>query len=119
MRILLASCVLLFPLAASAQEKAPIPTLQSLAWLAGDWRGTDKDMISQEVWTEPAGDCMVGSWRLVVNGILWAAGLEVPAAGVKTEFSESDLNRNLDKKDKPVVAKTTKAGKAPKAPAAK
>ena len=39
--------------------------------------------------------------KLVVNGILWSAGLEVPADGAKTEFAEADLNRNLDKKTTP------------------
>jgi hypothetical protein len=55
--------------------------------------------------------------RLVVNGILWSAGLEVPAGGAKMDFNDADLNRNLDKKDKP-AAKTTKTTKAKK-PAAK
>ncbi len=36
--------------------------------------------------------------KLVVNGILWSAGLEVPKDGAKTQFAETDLNRNLDKK---------------------
>lgn len=51
--------------------------------------------------------------KLVVNGILWAAGLEVPAGGAKTEFSEADLNRNLDQKDKP-AAQVTKSAKSAK-----
>jgi hypothetical protein len=36
--------------------------------------------------------------RLVVNGILWAAGREVPAGGASAAFNEADLNRNLDRK---------------------
>ena len=39
--------------------------------------------------------------KLVVNGILWSAGLEVPADGAATKFAETDLNRNLDKKAAP------------------
>ena len=64
--------VLLFPLAVAAQDK-PAPaaaTLADLAWLAGDWRGSSEDMVSQEVWTAPAGNCMVGMWRLVLGGKL-------------------------------------------------
>jgi hypothetical protein len=53
--------------------------------------------------------------RLVVNGILWAAKLEVPAAGAKMEFSEVDLARNLDKKTPP----PTKAASKTAAPPAK
>jgi len=50
--------------------------------------------------------------RMVVNGILWAAGLEVPVGGAKTDFNEADLNQNLDRKEKP-------ASKTAKAPASK
>ena len=39
--------------------------------------------------------------RLVVNGILWTAKLEVPEAGAKVEFNPADLAKNLDDKPKP------------------
>ncbi|MBI3882520.1 MAG: ThuA domain-containing protein [Verrucomicrobia bacterium] len=39
-----------------------------------------------------------GQRKLVVNAILWSAGLEVPKDGAKTTFDEADLNRNLDVK---------------------
>lgn len=41
--------------------------------------------------------------RTVVNAILWAAKVEVPAAGAKVDFDAIDLNRNLDRKGKPFV----------------
>ena len=41
--------------------------------------------------------------KLVVNGILWAAGLEVPKDGAATTFAEADLDRNLDKKAAPAA----------------
>ena len=50
--------------------------------------------------------------KFVVNGILWSAGLEVPADGAKTTFAEADLNQNLDKKVAPAPKAATKA--APK-----
>lgn len=50
--------------------------------------------------------------KFVVNGILWSAGLEVPADGAKTKFDEADLNKNLDKKAAPAPKAATKA--APK-----
>jgi len=50
--------------------------------------------------------------KLVVNGILWSAGLEVPADGAKTTFAEADLNKNLDKKAAPAPKAAPKA--APK-----
>jgi hypothetical protein len=36
--------------------------------------------------------------RLVLNAILWTAKVEVPAAGIESKVSESDLKRNLDRK---------------------
>ena len=64
--------LVLLPLTATAQDKpAPTPpTLADLAWLAGSWSGSDSDMVSQEVWMPPAGDSMVGMWRLVLEGKL-------------------------------------------------
>ena len=44
-------------------------TLGQLAWIAGDWQGeVGPGALSQEVWAAPAGDCMMGMWRLVVDG---------------------------------------------------
>jgi trehalose utilization protein len=39
--------------------------------------------------------------RVVVNAVLWAAKLDVPTGGAKVEFDPADLNKNLDKKNKP------------------
>lgn len=39
--------------------------------------------------------------RLVVNGILWTAKVEVPAQGAKAALDPADLGRNLDDKRKP------------------
>ena len=53
--------------------------------------------------------------RLVVNGILWSAGLEVPKDGAKTSFAEADLHRNLDDKTAPAPkAAAKKASEAKK-----
>lgn len=49
---------------------------------------------------------------LVVNGILWSAGLEVPKEGAKTTFAESDLNQNLDDKRKAAAPAAEKKAKA-------
>jgi hypothetical protein len=50
--------------------------------------------------------------KFVVNGILWSAGLEVPAEGANTKFAEADLNQNLDKKSAPAPKAASKT--APK-----
>jgi len=36
--------------------------------------------------------------RVVVNAILWSAGLKVPKEGAKVEFDPADLKKNLDRK---------------------
>ena len=38
--------------------------------------------------------------RLVVNSILWSAGVEVPKDGAKVVLDPTDLNKNLDRKGK-------------------
>ena len=43
--------------------------------------------------------------KLVINGILWSAGLKVPEGGAKVPFKEGDLQRNLDAKPAPAPAK--------------
>lgn len=45
-----------------------------------------------------------GQRRFVINGILWAAKLEVPAAGAAVPFAPADLARHLDDKSKPKLA---------------
>ena len=38
--------------------------------------------------------------KIVLNGILWIAKVEVPANGVESKVSEEDLKANLDNKEK-------------------
>jgi len=56
----------------AAQERvspAPSATIAQVAWIAGDWQGeVAPGAFSQEVWAAPAGDCMMGMWRLVIGG---------------------------------------------------
>ncbi len=42
--------------------------LSDLAWLAGHWVDDAEGNLSEETWGPPAGDCMIGMWRLVING---------------------------------------------------
>lgn len=89
----------------SADAKQHTGRDEVIAWAhqrAGGGRGfafTGADL--HKSWT-------YGSQRkLVLNGILWAAGLEVPRVGAMSELVEADLNRNLDRK--PVPAPAAKA----------
>jgi hypothetical protein len=38
----------------------------------------------------------VGYRKFLVNGILWAAGVQVPAAGATVDLSGADLNKYLE-----------------------
>jgi hypothetical protein len=50
-----------------AQPAAPKATLADVAFIAGHWRGTVGTGLSEEIWAPPAGDNMVGMWRLVMG----------------------------------------------------
>jgi len=45
--------------------------------------------------------------KLVVNGILWTAGIAIPEGGARVDFNEADLDQNLD--DKRATAKKPSA----------
>ncbi len=60
-----------------------------------------------------------GFRTLVLNAIVWTAGLEVPAKGVPSKpLTEAELNANLDDKGKPANLKLVEAGEFKKIPAA-
>lgn len=52
-------------LAAAAAEK---PGLSTTAFMTGHWVGEVGGAFSEEIWTAPSGDSMVGMWRLVKDG---------------------------------------------------
>lgn len=65
--LLLAACAT----GANAQSAAPgerAATIQDVAWLAGRWVGEGFGGQLEEVWTAPAGNQMVGHFRMVENG---------------------------------------------------
>lgn len=63
--ILVLSIASLLALTASATEK---PTLALTTFMTGHWVGEAGGAFSEEVWTAPEGDSMVGMWRLVKDG---------------------------------------------------
>ena len=64
-RIFVAAFGLLLPVLATAAESA---SLTKLSWLAGRWVDDSGGNLSEETWTAPSGDSILGSWRLVVKG---------------------------------------------------
>lgn len=55
-------------LATPATPEARPPRLADVAWMAGQWQDRSGGGLSEEVWTAPEGDCMLGMWRMVSGG---------------------------------------------------
>jgi hypothetical protein len=51
-----------------ASPAGPPHHLAELAWMAGQWQDRTGGALSEETWTAPEGDCMLGMWRLVSGG---------------------------------------------------
>src|SRR5687767_4764549 len=49
-------------------EPAPRSALPELAWMAGEWVDEQGANLTEEIWAAPAGDSMMGMWRLVSGG---------------------------------------------------
>lgn len=49
-------------------QQAQKPVLGDLAWLAGSWTGTSRGIDSEEHWTAPNGNSMIGIHRDVGKG---------------------------------------------------
>jgi len=59
------------PLVALALAAPPVPaTIADAGFIAGHWVGDEGGTRSEEVWTAPAGDGMIGMWRAVAGGKL-------------------------------------------------
>ncbi len=70
-RVLLLLAALTLPAAALAQAPAPAPSravLSDLSWMAGRWVDDSDGNLSEEVWTSPEGDSMMGMWRYLSGG---------------------------------------------------
>ena len=42
-----------------------------LSWLRGHWQGSVDGDLLEEVWSGPAGDCMMGMFRWIKGGKVW------------------------------------------------
>jgi len=49
---------------------SPTASINDVAWIAGHWKGEALGGITEEVWTKPLGKSMMGSFKLVVDGIV-------------------------------------------------
>jgi len=65
------AAVVLASAAAFAQTSAPAPSravLSDLAWMSGRWVDDSGGNLSEEIWSAPSGDSMMGMWRYVSGG---------------------------------------------------
>ncbi len=47
----------------------PVPaTLADVSFMAGHWAGGEAGDLSEEMWSAPEGDSMMGTWRYVAKG---------------------------------------------------
>jgi hypothetical protein len=50
------------------KENIPRARIEAIAWLAGRWVGGDPGESTEEIWSPPVGNSMMGIFRLVKNG---------------------------------------------------
>ena len=48
----------------------PKATINDIAWLAGHWKGTALGGVTEEIWSPPMANSMMGSYRLIKNDTL-------------------------------------------------
>jgi hypothetical protein len=48
----------------------PKATIEDIAWLAGHWKGNALGGVSEEIWSPPLANSMMGSYRLIKNDTL-------------------------------------------------
>lgn len=51
-------------------KASPSATINDVVWIAGHWEGEALGGITEEVWTAPLGKSMMGSFKLVVDGVV-------------------------------------------------
>jgi uncharacterized protein DUF6265 len=62
---------LTYVLLAPPVPAAPPATMADVAFMAGHWRDPAAQGLSEEIWTAPEGDSMLGMWRFVTEGKAW------------------------------------------------
>jgi hypothetical protein len=50
------------------KENTPHARIEDIAWLAGRWVGRDSGESTEEIWSPPLGNSMMGSFRVVKHG---------------------------------------------------
>lgn len=108
-RLVAAGLALLASTGRGDQETAPPTSLADLAWIAGRWLDTSPGSLSEEVWTAPSGDSMLGMWRFVSGGrarIFELLTITTGEGGIALRLRHFDpLLVGREDKERPVVLK--------------
>jgi hypothetical protein len=81
---------------ALAQTTAPAPSravLSDLSWMTGRWIDDSGGNLSEEIWSPPSGDSMMGMWRYVSGGqarIFELLTISVEPAGIVLRLRHFD-----------------------------
>ena len=98
--------------AAGAGAKPAASKLSDLDWMAGTWRGTGFDGKVDEVWSQPAGDSMLGFFRLVSRDetmLYRFLAIEQTKEAVELKFKNFRTGYEPLEKDAPLRFKLTLA----------
>lgn len=83
--------------------------LAAVAWISGHWQDRTPKSLSEEVWTAPEGDSMLGMWRLVAGGktrVLELLAISATADGLVLRLRHFDSALVArEEKDQSVVLK--------------
>ncbi|HXB56450.1 MAG TPA: DUF6265 family protein [Vicinamibacteria bacterium] len=113
-RLVAAGLALLAPTVRADQEAAPPTSLADLAWIAGRWVDSSPGSLSEEVWTAPSGDSMMGMWRFVSDGrtrIFELLTITTGEGGLELRLRHFDpLLVAREDKERPVVLKLVRRG---------
>ena len=97
-----------------AAPPPPEPSIEAVRFMAGHWVGGDEGDLSEEIWSEPAGNGMLGMWRYVSGGqarVLEILTLSAEAGTLVLRLRHFD-GQLVAREDKgtPVVLKLVEAG---------
>jgi hypothetical protein len=56
---------------------SPKAKISDVSWISGTWKGTAFGGITEEIWSEPLGDSMMASFKLVANGTVQFYEIEI------------------------------------------
>jgi hypothetical protein len=76
-----------------ARDAVPAATLAGVAWIGGHWVDRTPKGLSEEVWTAPEGDSMLGMWRYVSGGkarVLELLAITATADGLELRLRHFD-----------------------------